>query len=56
LYFTIASYLEAKLKAKKAEVTSDLSNTDEIQTKIRRKKVLVQDPPTFNELLNGGKF
>ncbi|XP_060856348.1 uncharacterized protein LOC132953195 [Metopolophium dirhodum] len=49
----ISSYLEAKLKAKKAEVTSDLSNSDEIQTKIRRKKVLVQDPPIFNELLNG---
>jgi len=56
LYFTLASYLEAKIKVKKAEVTSDLSTSDEIQTKIRRKNVLVQDPPIFNELLNEGKF
>ncbi|CAI6356040.1 unnamed protein product [Macrosiphum euphorbiae] len=52
----IASYFEAKLKVKKAEVTDDLSTSDEIQTKIRRKKVLVQDPPIFNELLNEGNL
>jgi len=55
-YFTIASHLEAKSKVEKAELTSDLSTSDEIQTKIRRKKVLVQDPPIFNELSNEGKF
>jgi len=41
---------------KKAEETSDLSTCDEIQTKIRGKKVVIQDPPIFNELLNKGKF
>lgn len=57
LYFTIASYLEAKSKVKKAEGTSDLSTCDdEIETKIRPKKGLVPDPPVFNELLNKGKF
>jgi hypothetical protein len=56
LYFTIVSYLEAKSKVKKDEETSDLSTCDEIQSKIRRKKVLVHDPPIFNELLNKGKF
>lgn len=55
-YFTVASYLEAKSKMKKAEETSDLSTCDEIQTKIRSKKVVIQDPPIFNELFNKGKF
>uniref|UniRef100_A0A2S2QYK4 DUF4806 domain-containing protein n=1 Tax=Sipha flava TaxID=143950 RepID=A0A2S2QYK4_9HEMI len=52
----IASYLEAKSKVKKAEETSDLSTCDEIQSKIRCKKVFVHDPPIFNEFLNRGKF
>jgi len=56
LYFTIANYLEAKSKVIKTEETSDISTCDETQSKIKRKKVLVHDPPIFNELLNKGKF
>lgn len=56
LYFTVANYLEAKSKVKKAEETYDISTCDETQYKIKRKKVLVHDPPIFNELLNKGKF
>lgn len=53
--YILASLQEAKVKARKAEYTSDLSTSEDI-SKTRYKKIKVQDAPLFTDSLNKGKF
>ncbi|KAF0685481.1 Uncharacterized protein FWK35_00034658, partial [Aphis craccivora] len=46
------SLQEAKSKVRKAENTSDLSTSEDIQNKTRRKKHVVEDAPIFTGLSN----
>lgn len=45
---------EAKLKVRMAENTSDLSTSEDVQNKTRKRKLIVEDAPIFAGSLNTG--